>query len=113
MTTELSQLLTFVSGAGGASVVMYLWIRSLRDQVQGLVKDLKEERNRNNAFGESLIELAAETKIHLETVSRPDNPLSILIQKQHEVTRTTISNEHIKTRDSILQSRKRPVDAKG
>jgi hypothetical protein len=90
MNEDVSGIAAFVTGAGGASGVMYLWIRSLLGQVASLTQEIKEERARNNEFGESIIEIATEAKLQIAASVSCSEDLKSHISEEHTKTRTEI-----------------------
>lgn len=90
MNDDPSNAFAFITGAGGSAAVMYLWIRNLLEQVKTLQEEVKNERHRNDEFGQSIIAIASETKIHLAGASRNCEDVKEHVTGEHEKTRTEI-----------------------
>lgn len=90
---DYSQIISFITGAGGAAGVMWLWNRALIQDKKDLVEDIKAERDRNNKFGEAWMALATETKIHLQQSTVPVDEIKETVQGEHKKTRDELSGK--------------------
>lgn len=90
MNEEASEIFAFITGAGGAAGVMYLWIRSLLSQNESLSDELKEERERNNEYGESIVSIATEAKLHIAASAKCADEVKSHITEEAKKTRTAI-----------------------
>lgn len=57
---------------------------------EALLSDLEKERERNNAFGQAWMELATETKIHLQGAPGAFEKVSSLVKEEHVKTREDV-----------------------
>lgn len=99
---NIGQLLSFISGAGGATAVMWLWKNSLQADKESLKSDLKEERKRNQDFGDAFLALAAETNIHLQNA--PDSVKSFheVVSREHSETRQVVKDKADEIKSAVI-----------
>jgi hypothetical protein len=99
MTPDLINVIAAGPAAGLAVMIYVYWNdkRSLateRDQhskeKSALAKETKIERDRANAFGEAVIELATETRIHVSAFPKTAEGIVAQLKEEHEATRVLL-----------------------
>lgn len=98
MNDGVNQIVTFITGAGGAGVVMFSWIKNLIREKCELNDQLKDERKRNNEYGESIIAIASEIKLRFEHADRGTDEVKTIVVQEHDKTRREIRVKHDETR---------------
>lgn len=91
MGGDYSQLYSFLTGSGTGGVIAFFWIKSLIRQNENLQKDLKDERQRNNEYGEAIIAIAAESKIHFSLAAKSNEGVIEAVREEGQKTREAIS----------------------
>lgn len=78
----------------GFAVTLYLLVETR--------KDLKQERTRNQEFGDAFLALAAETNIHLKNAPDSVKSLYEVVSHEHEATREVVKTKADEIKNAIL-----------
>lgn len=90
MNDGVNQIITFATGAGGAGVVMFSWIKNLIKEKNELFQQLRYERKRNTEYGESIIGIASEIKLYFQQHAVGADEVKSVVISEHDRTRREI-----------------------